>query len=104
MSNIYSGGFVTVTSVGTTLTTGAASANAAIPVASDGNRPRYLRVAATAESYVKLGTSGVAATTNDLLVQPADAVLLAIPNGITHIAVIQGTASAKVNIMPLENI
>lgn len=104
MSNIYSGGFITVTTVGSTLTTGAASANTAIPVASDGNRPRYLRVAATAESYIKLGITGVAATANDLMVQPADAVLLAVPNGITHIAVIQGTAPAKVSIVPLENI
>ena len=104
MSNTYSGGFITVAAVGTTLTSAATSANTAIPNASDGNRPRYLRVAATSESYIKLGIAGVAATANDLMVQPADCVLLAVPNGVTHIAVIQGATAAKVNIVPLENI
>lgn len=104
MSQIYGGGFMTITTVGVSAATGAASASSAIPVASDGNRPRYIRVAARNECYVKLGTSGVAATVNDILVQPADSVILAVPLGITHIAYIQGTAAGQVNICPLENI
>lgn len=103
MSNTFNGGFVTVTTVGQTVTTGAASARIAIPVDASGNVPRFIRVAATAESYVKLGGSTVAATANDLLIQPADAAILS-TNGATHIAHIQGGASAKVNIVPLENI
>lgn len=103
MSQIYSGGFLTVTAVGFSAATGAASANTAIPVASDGNRPRYIRVAGLNECYVKLGTSGVAATNNDILVQPADSVILAVPNGITHIAYIQGTLAGRVSVVPLEN-
>lgn len=104
MSNTYSGGFFTITTVGITVTSAASSAASAIPVASDGNRPRYLRVAATNETYVKLGTSGVAATSNDIMVQPADAAILQVPLGITHIAVIQGGSPGKVNITPLENV
>lgn len=104
MSQIYGGGFITVTTAGTTITTSGTSASAAIPVASDGNRPRFIRVASRNEAYVKLGTSGVAATTNDILVQPADSVILAVPNGITHIAAIQGVSAGAVNIVPLENI
>lgn len=103
MSQTYGGGFLTVTAAGFSAATGAASASTAIPNASDGNRPRYIRVAGRNECYVKLGTSGVTATTNDILVQPADSVILAVPNGITHIAYIQGTAAGQVNVIPLEN-
>lgn len=104
MSQTFGGGFLTVTAAGFSAATGAASASSAIPNASDGSRPRYVRVAARNECYVKLGTSGVTATTNDILVQPADSVILAVPNGITHIAYIQGTATGQVNVVPLENI
>jgi len=103
MSQTYGGGFLTVTAAGFSAATGAASASTAIPNASDGNCPRYIRVAGRNECYVKLGTSGVTATANDILVQPADSVILAVPNGITHIAYIQGAAAGQVNVIPLEN-
>lgn len=103
MAQTYGGGFATITTVGFSAATGAASANTAIPSASDGNKPRYIRVSARNECYVKLGTTGVAATTNDILVQPADSIILAVPNGITHIGYIQGTAAGQVNVVPLEN-
>lgn len=102
MSQTFNGGFLTVQTVGKTQTTGAASARVTIPVDSAGNVPRFIRVAAVTESYVKLGDSTVAATTNDILVQPADAVILTV-NGATNIAYIQGTSTGKVNILPLEN-
>lgn len=104
MSQIYGGEFITVTAVGTAITTSGTSTSAAIPVASDGNSPRFIRVTSRNEAYVKLGTSGVVATTNDILVQPADSVILAVPSGITHIAAIQGVSAGVVNIVPLENI
>lgn len=97
-------GFMTITAVGFSAATGAASAATAIPVASDGNRPRYIRVSARNECYVKLGVAGVAATTNDILVQPADSLVLHVPLGVTHIAYIQGTAAGQVNVVPLENL
>lgn len=96
--------FITVTQTGFSAATGATSASTAIPNASDGNKPRYIRVAARNESYVKLGVSGVAATTGDILVQPADAVILHVPTGITHIAYIQGPTAGSVNVVPLENL
>lgn len=104
MSQTYSGGFIVATTTGVTVTSGSSSASVAIPNAADGNKPRFIRVASTGECYIKVGVSGVAATTGDIMVQPADAVLLAIPSGITHLAYIQGTNSAKVNITPLESI
>lgn len=103
MSNRFDD-FITVSATGTTVTTGAASASATIPNAADGNKPRYIRVAATVESYVKLGAAGVTATNQDIMVQPADAVVLHVPLGVTNIAYIQGTSTGKVNITPLENI
>ena len=104
MSQTYNGGFIVATKTGNTVTTGAASAQLTIPTDSAGGVPRFIRVASTTESYVKLGVAGVAATTNDVLVQPADAVILAVPNGITTIAYIQGTSTGKVNVTPLESI
>jgi hypothetical protein len=102
MSNTYEGGSISAFAVGSTVTTGAASANVVIPVNSAGELPRYIRVAATTESYVKLGGASVAATANDVMVQPADCVIMAV-NGSLRIAYIQGTSSGKVNIIPLEN-
>lgn len=96
--------FITCTAVGTTLTTGAASTSATIPSASSGEIPRYIRVAATQACYVKLGTAAATATANDILVQPADAVVLHVPQGVTKVAAIQDTAAGKCNIVPLENL
>lgn len=93
---------ITIAVNGTTVTTGAASAAVPIPVNSSGNRPLYIRVAATNESYVQMGGATVAATANSALIQPADAALFAV-GGHTHIAHIQGGASGRVNITPLED-
>jgi hypothetical protein len=104
MSQTYEGGPISVNAVGTTLTTSASSTSATIPNDSAGNIPRYVRVSATAAAYVKLGVSAATATGNDMLVQPADAVILHIPSGITKIAAIQDTAAGKVNVVPLDNV
>jgi len=101
MSQTFEGA-ITVMATGFTAATGAASARSAIPVNSAGERPRYIRVAAINESYVKLGDVTVTATANDILVQPADSIWLAV-NGATNIAYIQGTSAGKVNVVPLEN-
>lgn len=93
---------ITIAVDGATVTTGAASARVAIPNTSSGNKPLYVRVAATVESYVMLGNSTVVATANSMLVQPADSNLLAVGAN-THLAYIQGTGTGKVNITPLED-
>ena len=103
MANIQA---LTVTATGATVTTGAASARVAIPVSSAGagstSRVRYIRIAATVESYVKVGDVTVAATTNDVLVQPADSIVLCV-GGAGYVAYIQGTATGKVNIVSLDD-
>ena len=103
MAQIYGGGFIVATATGFSAATGAASARSAIPVDGSGNRPSYIRVAARNECYVKIGDSSVTATTNDILVQNADAIIIQVPKAATHIAYIQGTAAGQVNVTPLDN-
>ena len=102
MGQKFDGSPIAVFAVGKTQTTGAASASVTLPVCLSGENPRYVRIAATVESYVKLGPSAVAATTNDILVQPADSLILQV-SGATYIAYIQGATTGKVNILALEN-
>lgn len=102
MGQSFSSSFVTIVAVGVSAATGAASARSALPTMQSGELPRYIRVSARNECYVKLGSSTVTATANDILIQPADSLVLS-TNGSTHIAYIQGTAAGQVNIVPLEN-
>jgi hypothetical protein len=90
-----------VNAAGTQVTSGAASAVAAIPNASDGARARFVRVQATGNCYVRPGTSGTTCTVNDILLSPNTDLRLNV-QGFTHIAYLQETAAAKINITPLE--
>lgn len=104
MAQSFNGGFYTILATGVTQATTGTSAVVAIPVDSSGNRPNFVRVTASNETFIKLGVAGAVATTNDALVQPADSVVLQVPKGITHIAGIQGAGGAgRFNVTPLEN-
>lgn len=104
MSNTYCGGPMSIHAVGATTTTTALGTNRiAIPVDSAGNLPRYIYVSAVTESYVKLGQSGVTATANDIGIQAGLGIVLAV-SGATHLAMIQGTSTGKVNVVPLDNV
>ncbi|KPF66117.1 hypothetical protein IP84_17030 [beta proteobacterium AAP99] len=93
-----------ITTDGVSVVTGAASASVAIPSTSAGTPPKFVRVAASAECYVRPGIgAGTTATSNSILVQPADSVVLAV-FGLTHIGYIQGQAAARLNIVPIENL
>lgn len=94
--------FVNVGAVGTTVTSGASSANVAIPNDGSGARAKAVRITATALAHVKLiNGTGTAATANDLMVGPGDGINLYCKN-YDHVAYIQETAAAKINIAPLE--
>lgn len=93
---------VTINAAGASVTTGAASARIAIPNTASGTRPYYIRVAAATESFVKLGDNTVVATNNDILIQPADSLILVVGAN-TNIAYIQGASTGRVNITPLED-
>jgi hypothetical protein len=95
--------FITITKTGVSVSATTASSGGTIPTASSGEVPRYIRIAATAPSCVKIGAGAQTATTGDLQVQPGDAVTLAIPRGITHYAVITVTGTAVVQFSALED-
>lgn len=93
-----------ITVTGANITTGVASASIAIPFASSGKIPQYVRVSTTAAAHVRIGTSGVTAVVTDTLVNPNGGhITLMIPRGITHIAAIQNAAAGSVNVVPLED-
>ena len=103
MAQIFGGSCISVSASGFSAATGAATARTAIPNDSSGRAPNYIRVAARNECYVRVGDSTVVATTNDVMVQPADSVIMHVPKGLTHVAYIQGTAAGSVNVIPLDN-
>ena len=86
---------------GALVTSGGTSAEVAIPNSTDGATAKYIRIAALAAAHVKPVLTGTAATTNDILVQPGDAVFMNV-QGFTHIAYIQNASGAKIVITPLE--
>lgn len=78
------------------------SASVATPTDSSGSIPKYVRIAANAACYVKIGPSGVVAAAGDVLVQPADAIIL--KTGFApYIAAIQVGSAGTVQISPLED-
>ena len=97
------GGYITVTATGVSQASGAASAGGTLPNCSSGEKPRYIRVAATAAACFRMGAGAQTAVATDLQVQPGDAVILQVPTGVTNFAVIQVAAAGVVQISPLEN-
>lgn len=95
--------FLTVTVTGVSITTGAASSGGALPNASSGEVPRYVRIAASAAACVRIGVGAQTAVATDMLVQPGDAVVLAVPRGCTHVAAIQLAAAGVVIVTPAED-
>jgi len=93
---------ITVGAAGALVTSGAASAEVAIPDTADGETAKVVRIASTALAHVKPVLTGTAATANDTLVGPGDAVYLHV-QGYTHVAYIQQTAAAKIQISPVES-
>jgi len=93
---------ISVVKTGATIAFNATSANVAIPTDSSGASPKYVRLSATANCYAKIGPSGVTAAAGDLLVQPAESVVLKVQH-LTHIAALQVSAGGTLQISPLED-
>lgn len=94
--------FISVNATGLQVTTGAASAVAAIPTTANGKTARFVRLQALATCYVRPSGAGGTATVNDVLLTPNEHVILCV-DGFTHLAHIQEAAAAKFNITPLES-
>lgn len=95
--------YKTVTATGVSITTGAASSGGALPNASSGEVPRYVRIAASVAACVRIGPGAQTAVATDMLIQPGDAAVLAVPRGCTHVAAIQLAAAGVVIVTPLED-
>lgn len=96
-------GYPVMVAAGFSAATGAVSASSLIPNDSSGRTPNYVRVAARNECYCKFGVAGVTATVNDILIQPGDSQIFAVPKGVTTIAYIQGLVAGQINVVALEN-
>lgn len=94
---------IQIQAVGVSLTTGAASVNATIPNTASATKPKYIRLCVTANCFVKIGQVGVVATGNDILMNPADCLILKV-SGNTTIAAIQQAAGGICNITALEDL
>ena len=103
MAQIFGGGFVTIIATGVSITTSGTSASATIPNDSSGNKPSFIRIAATAAACVRLGSGSATAVTTDMQVQPGDAVIMQVPKGYDKVAAIQVSAAGVVQVSPLEN-
>lgn len=95
--------YKTVTVTGVSITTGAASSGGTLPNASSNEVPRYVRIAASVAACVRIGVGAQTAVATDMLVQPGDAVVIAVPRGCTHVAAIQLAAAGVVIVTPLED-
>jgi hypothetical protein len=87
---------------GSVIAFGAASARVGIPNTASGTKPKYVRLVSTGACYVKLGDATVVAAAGDLMVQPADSVVVAV-SGCTSVAAIQQSAGGTLQISPLED-
>lgn len=87
---------------GAQVTTSGTSQVTAIPVNAAGKVPKHVRLQSTGNCYVRPGLSGTTCTTGDILLSPNNHLILSV-QGFTHIASLQETAAAKLNITPLES-
>lgn len=62
---------------------------------------KYIRVGSPGNAYIRLGDSNVTATSSDMMLMANEQALI-FTGGHTHIAYLQETAGAKINITPLE--
>lgn len=91
-----------VNATGTQVTTAGTSAATAIPNNAAGKVPKHVRLQSTGNCYVRPGTAGTTCTVNDILLSPNNHLVLSVA-GFTHIAHLQETVGAKLNITPLES-
>lgn len=101
----YTAGAMQIGATGARITTGAASANATIPVDGSGGTPTYIYLTATAACHVRIDKTAntPTAVNTDLMVQPGEPAILMVPKGFTKIAAIQEAAAGVLMIQPLEN-
>ena len=95
---------ISVAATGQTVTTTVSTATAAalLPNTSGGTRPRFVRVAVTQPTFIRLGVAAVAAVTTDMLIKPNAPEILNVGTR-THWSAIDNGVASLVNITPLED-
>lgn len=91
-----------ITQTGVNIATSATSANSAMPNNSAGVPARFVRIAATAAAYVRMGVGVQTAVSTDLLIQPGDSLIVS-TSGANNIAALQVAAAGVVVVTPLED-
>ena len=92
-----------INATGVSITTSGTSASATIPNDASGNIPKYVRLTATVAAHVRFGKTSATAVTTDMLIQPNDSLVVAVPGGCDKVAAIQNAAAGVVIVSPLEN-
>lgn len=79
------------------------SNGSALPNDSSGQLPDYVRISVSAAAYVRLGADAQTAVSTDMMVHPAESVI--VPTlGRTHIAGLQVTAAGVMQVSPVEDV
>jgi hypothetical protein len=92
-----------INATGINVATSGVSAGGAIPVDSGGTVPRLIRVSVTTATYVRVGTGAQTAVSTDMMVHPAESVI--VPTlGRTHIAGLQVTSAGVMQVSPVEDV
>jgi hypothetical protein len=95
---------ITIIQDGSTVTSGATSAVVAIPTNAAGVTARAVRIicpVAATYAFVRPGISSTVATSSSICTTNTEELILN-TIGCTHIAYIQGSAAATINIVPIE--
>lgn len=88
---------------GQNITTSGTTASVTLANDSSGNKPKYVRIAATVAAYVRLTKGASTAVAADMVIQPGDAQIVSMAGGLDTISAIQVTAAGIVNIVAVEN-
>lgn len=102
MGQPFQAGAITVVATGKSQATGAASAGTTLPNDQSGGVARVVRVSATASAYFRMGSGAQTAVAGDLMIQPGDSAVLAVPRGFTNFAAIQVSVAGILQISPVE--
>lgn len=86
---------------GITTTTSGTSQSVSIPNAADGNRARCLMLTATGNCYIKFTKGAGTCTSTDMMV-PANYPISVNCKQFDTYSVLQETAAAKINVVPIE--
>lgn len=91
-----------IISTGVNVASGVASAAGTVPNNSAGALAKFIRIAVTQATYFRLGTGAPVAVATDVLVHPAESLVIA-TLGLTNFAVLQVAAAGVVQVSPIEN-